>query len=212
MLLKGLSRVASTYAPSRSLSFDVVHIFKALQMIEKDGHVSRASLGEDLALGQGVIRTLVRHMKTANFIETTNGGTRMARKGKAVYNELAQAIPAETGLPTCSLAVGRFNYAVLLKSLSYSIKTGVEQRDAAIRMGASGATTLLFQDGRFSMPNSTSDSLRNEPKIKKMLLERLTPEDSDAVIIGTSDERMIISEIAAKHAALHTLSDHEKHA
>ena len=212
MLLKGLARVASRYAPSRPLSFDVVHIFKTFQVIERDGHASRASLGKDLALGQGVIRTLVRHMKAADLIETTNGGTKMTKRGKAVYDELARAVSAETPLPTCSVAVGKFNYAVLLKSLSYSIKSGVEQRDAAIRQGATGATTLLFSDGRFLMPNSSTDSLRNEPKIKKVLLEKLKPEDGDAVIIGTSDKSLIVSEIAAKHAALDTLSSHEKHA
>jgi len=211
MLIKGLSKVASRYAPSRPLSFDVVHIFKTLQMIEKSGHVSRASLGEGLALGQGVIRTLVKHMQRANLINTTNGGTKMTRKGAAVYAELVQAIPAEVSLPSCSVAIGKFNYAVILKSLSYAIKSGVEQRDAAIKLGATGATTLLFHDSRFSMPNSSADSLLNEPKVKEALLKNLSPEDGDAIIIGSSDESQIISELAAKHAALFTLRAHEKH-
>ncbi|MGA7368407.1 MAG: DUF4443 domain-containing protein [Nitrososphaeraceae archaeon] len=34
-----------------------------------------------------------------------------------------------------SLCLGKFNYAILLKQLSFAIKSGIEQRDAAIKMG-----------------------------------------------------------------------------
>jgi hypothetical protein len=212
MLIKGLSKVASRYAPSRPISFDVVHIFKTLQMIESGGHASRASLGENLALGQGVIRTLIRHMKAAGLIATTNGGTKMTRKGVAVHEELVRAIAAETPLSNSRVAVGKFNYAVLLKSLAYGIKSGIEQRDAAIKMGGTGATTLVFRDSQFVMPNSNKDSLRDEDKVRRTLLEKLRPEDGDVIIIGTSDNSAIIAELAAKHAALFTLKNHEKHA
>lgn len=37
--------------------------------------------------------------------------------------------------PKCSIALGKFNYAILLKQLSFAIKSGIEQRDAAIKMG-----------------------------------------------------------------------------
>ncbi len=48
MLISALEKVATKYAPSRALSFDVVHIFKTLQLIENIGHVSRGLLCEEL--------------------------------------------------------------------------------------------------------------------------------------------------------------------
>ncbi|HYZ58886.1 MAG TPA: DUF4443 domain-containing protein [Nitrososphaeraceae archaeon] len=67
-------------------------------------------------------------------------------------------------LPKCSIALGNFNYVVLLKQHSHAIKSGVEQRDAAIKIGAKGATTLLFKQNKFMMPSSTNyDSLQKEP-------------------------------------------------
>jgi hypothetical protein len=43
MYVKALAKIANRYAPSRVLSF-IVHNFKALQLMEEKGHVSRALL------------------------------------------------------------------------------------------------------------------------------------------------------------------------
>jgi len=79
--VKTLQKVADRYAPSRMLSFDMVHVFKTLQLIQENGHVSREKLCEDLGLGEGTIKTLVRHLKMQNLIESTNAGTKMTKKG-----------------------------------------------------------------------------------------------------------------------------------
>ena len=77
---------------------------------------------------------------------------------------------------------------VLLKQHSHAIKSGVEQRDAAIKIGAKGATTLLFKQNKFVMPSNTNyDSLQKEPKIAKLLISTLNSEEGDAIIIGSDD-------------------------
>lgn len=210
--VKVVTGVATRYAPSRVLSFSEVHILKTLQLLKENRRVSRVLLCKELALGEGSIKTLVKHMKMNDLIATTNGGTRMTTKGKAICDGLASSIPAETSLPKCSIALGKFNHAVLLKSLSYVVKSGIEQRDAAIRMDATGATTLLYKDKKLVMPtNIHQDSLRKEPAIRKLLIEKLKPEQEDVIIIGSSDDNHRIAELAAKNAALSTLVSHEDH-
>ena len=49
-------------------------------------------------------------------------------------------------MPKCSIALGKFNYVILLMNYGFAIKSGIEQRDAAIKMGALGATTLLYNN------------------------------------------------------------------
>ena len=83
--VKTLQKVADRYAPSRMLSFDMVHVFKTLQLIQENGHVSREKLCEDLGLGEGTIKTLVRHLKMQNLIESTNAGTKMTKKGRLIF-------------------------------------------------------------------------------------------------------------------------------
>ena len=100
---------------------------------------------------------------------------------------------------------------VLLKQFGFAIKSGIEQRDAAIKMGATGATTLLFKDDKFVMVCTNYDSLADEPRIAKFLVEKLRPEDGDVIIIGSTTENQRIAELAAKNAALLTIMDHEEH-
>ena len=124
----------------------------------------------------------------------------MSDKGKKFFAELLSSIPAECRIPKCSIAVGKFNYAILLKQLSLAIKSGIEQRDAAIKVGGMGATTLLFRKGKFMMPITNYDSLRKEPQVYRLLIEKLSPEDGDVVIIASHDKDGRIAELSAKSA------------
>jgi hypothetical protein len=212
--IKALFKVAGKYAPSRTISFDIVHIFKTLQLVDERGHVSRGLLSKELALGGGVVKTLIRHLKMQDMIHTTKSGTKMAEKGKSIYSHLRSSIPAEMSVPKCSVALGKFNYAVLLKQFNFAIKSGLEQRDAAIKLGAKGATTLLYKNARFVMPSTegTFDPLHTEPEIRSLLITRFqTIEDGDAIIIGSDDVSKRSAELAAKSAALLTIMNHEKH-
>lgn len=210
--IRSLQKICNNYAPSRVISFNMVHVFKALQLVKSRGHISRDLLSKELGLGEGSIRTLMRHLQMNNMIKATNAGTTMTQKGEALLLELLSSIPTEMNLPKCSIALGKFNYVVLLKQHSHAIKSGVEQRDAAIKIGAKGATTLLFKQNKFVMPSSTNyDSLQKEPKISKLLIRMLNPEEGDAIIIGSDDMHEKRSEFAAKSAALLTIMNHEKH-
>ena len=168
---------------------------------------------KELGLGEGSIRTLIRHLQMNNMIIATNAGTTMTQKGEALLSELLSSIPAEMTLPKCSVALGKFNYAVLLKQHSHAIKSGIEQRDATIKIGAKGATTLLFKDTKFMMPsnNTNYDSLQNEPHISRLLKRTLNPEEGDAIIIGSDDAHKKESEHPQRMLPLLTIRNHEKH-
>jgi hypothetical protein len=209
--IKTLQEVSSRYAPSRILSFDIAHVFKALQLINTRGHISRDLLCRELNLGEGSIKTLVKHLMMENMIETSNAGTKMSDKGKKFFAELHSSIPAECGIPKCSIALGKFNYAILLKKLGSAINIGIEQRDAAIKVGGIGATTLLFRKGKFMMPTANIDSLRKEPQIHRLLIEELSPKDGDVVIVASSDKNRRIAELSAKSAGLFTVMNHKNH-
>ncbi|MDQ6722806.1 MAG: hypothetical protein M3Z01_00875 [Thermoproteota archaeon] len=217
MYVKALTQIASRYAPSRMLSFELVHIFKVFQLFSKHEHISRALLCQELSLGEGSVRTLVKHLKMQGLINTTNHGTTLTDKGKTISAALVRSIPSETDIPQCSIALGKFNYVVLLKQASFAIKSGIEQRDAAIKVGALGATTLLYHDHRFFMPGAYSsftpdNSLQKvEPDIAKFLIYHLGPEDGDVIIIGSDNQELHSAEFGAKNAALFTIMNHDKH-
>jgi hypothetical protein len=205
-----LTKVTERYAPSRLLSFDLVHVFKTMQLLEDKKKISRSLLMRELDLGEGSVKTLVKHMKMSKLIENSNAGMWFTDKGRTVYSKLHFSIPEEMDIPKCSIALGKFNHAVLVKDLAHGIKSGIEQRDAAIKSGAVGATTMIFRNGELFMPNTRENLLRNEPKIYSLIVKEFKPEDNDVIIIGSSEDKKT-AEMAAKSAALRTISDHEKH-
>ena len=210
--LKALTKIASRYAPSRMLSFELVHIFKVFQLLDKNEHVSRTLLCQELSLGEGSVRTLVKHLKMQSLVKSTNTGTRLTEKGKALTSELLQSIPSEANMPKCSIALGKFNYVILLRNYGFAIKSGIEQRDAAIKMGALGATTLLYKDYKFVMPGAyNEDSLQKESDIANLLIDKLKPKENDVIIVGSDNKNLRLAEFGAKNAALLTIMGHETH-
>ena len=209
-VIKTLTQVADRYAPSRVISFDIAHVFKTLQLMSRNGRISRSLLTSELGLGEGAVKTLVKHLKMYNLVETSNGGMWMSDKGFRIYQKLEDTIPKEMEIPKCSIALGKYNYVVLIKGLESEIGSGIEQRDTAIKMGATGATTLLFQEGKFYMPGRNQDSLRSDLDIRNKMIQVLHPEDSDVIIIGSAEKKKV-AEFSAKNSALLTVSNHHKH-
>jgi hypothetical protein len=192
------------------LSFDLVHVFKTMQMMSDSKKISRSTMMQELGLGEGSIKTLVKHLKMYGLVDNSNAGMWLTSKGETLYAKLHVSIPREMDIAKCSVALGKFNHAVLLKNMAYAIKSGIEQRDAAIKAGAVGATTLLCKNERLVLPGTGEDLMRNDQKIHSLIMEKLSPEQNDVIIIGSSQSKKI-AEMAAKSAALYTIEDHEKH-
>ncbi len=204
-----ISKVAERNAPSRMLSFDLVHVFKTMQMMEENKRISRSLMMKELGLGEGSVKTIVKHMKASGLVENSNAGMWLTNKGRSIYAKLHILIPKEMDIPKCSIALGRFNHAVLIKDMAYNIRSGIEQRDAAIKSGAVGATTLVFRNERLVLPGTGEDLMRNDQKIHSLIIEKMIPNENDVIIIGSSQSKKI-AEMAAKSAALYTIEIHEK--
>ena len=206
-LIHSLSKVVERHAPSRMLSFDLAHLFKTMQMMANSKRISRSLMMRELELGEGSVKTLVKHMKMYGLVENSNAGMWLTNKGNNIYTKLHQLIPKEMDIAKCSVALGRFNHAILLKNMADNIRSGIEQRDVAIKAGAVGATTLIFKNQRLVLPDTNEDLLRNDQKVHSLIIERLAPEENDVIIIGSSQDKKI-AEMAAKSVALYTIEDH----
>lgn len=211
LVINTLNSISSRYAPSRILSFNSAHVFKTLQLIDSEGYVSRTLLIKELGLGEGSIKTLIKHLKMQKMVTTTNKGTVMSQRGRKIFEEMSRHICAEMPVPKSTISISEYNYATLLRSLKVDIKQGVEQRDVAIKMGAKGATTLIYKEGKFLIPGSKFNALRGEKEIEKILKNNLKPINNDIILIGSDDLSYITAELASKAAALHTLENHKHH-
>lgn len=187
------------------LTFSIPHVFKALQLLSKEKFVSRATFGKEIHLGEGAIKTLISHLKEARMIETTKSGSFLTDNGEKFTKQIQKVIPNECKIKKCSVVRGKNNHAIILKNYDFSIKSGLEQRDYAILYGSTGCTTILFKENRFVFPGESKDCFRKDEKTKKHILENLSPEEGDVIIISSANDPFV-AEISAKNSALWTLA------
>lgn len=129
------------------------------------------------------------------------------KKGEKLWNTLHTAFPRKAMLEKSGLTLGTFNVALLVKESGSKVKFGMEQRDAALMAGAKGATTLVFTDGKLTVPPGHRNVAKDFPRVYEELVGKLRPEENDAIVVGSADtvER---AEYGALAAAL-TLLDND---
>ncbi|NWG08936.1 MAG: DUF4443 domain-containing protein [Nitrososphaerales archaeon] len=201
--LKTIDKVVKRIAPGPSPSFTPTHIFMTLEALSSKSPIGRTKLSNTLKLGEGATRTLVKRLQREGIIKSTKSGCVLTNSGKEIISDLGSRISEDLEIPPSSYTLGRFNVAVLIRSSASVIGYGVEQRDAALKAGAMGATTLTYKEGKFMMPGK-KDAFKGSPEILNMLIEKLKPKEGDSIVIGSADDRKN-AEFGAKAAALETL-------
>jgi predicted transcriptional regulator len=205
-LLDEVERVMHRLAPGPAPSFNEAHIIKALEIIGDYGSVGRVRLSKEVGLGEGTTRTLLRHLKSAGIIKGSRRGIILSEEGKAVFSDLRNKLSEGVEVPSSRLTVGPFNVAVLVRDSAQAVKSGMEQRDMAIKSGASGATTLVFSNNKLSMPTREDDISISMPSLHKQLLTKFNPKENDVIIVGSGENREL-AEIGAKMAAIRLLKN-----
>ena len=87
---------------------------------------------------------------------------------------------------------------------AHLIRSGLEQRDAAIKVGALGATTLVFSHNKLTMPGVNEDIFKGIQPVYDTLITELKPRENDVIIIGSATE-IRSAEYGAKAAAFELL-------
>ncbi len=203
-LIETLEKTASKLAPGRAPYFVEVHVIKTLMLIGSEGPVGRGRLARAMMLGEGTVRTLLRHLEHQGLVKTSKAGIALTEKGRRLYSELQSKMGIVVEVPRSSITVGSSNIALLVKNSAKAIKGGIEQRDAAIAIGAKGATTLTFKANKLSMPLVSEDVFRDVPQICEKLILELKPKENDAIVIGSAQDKLT-AEFGAIAAALETL-------
>ena len=66
-------------------------------------------------------------------------------------------LPRKAILGKNELTFAEHNVALLVRGRSENVSKGLEQRDAAVRVGTTGAITLVFTDNRLLLPTISKD-------------------------------------------------------
>ncbi|MCS7120870.1 MAG: DUF4443 domain-containing protein [Nitrososphaerota archaeon] len=182
-----IEEVVRENAPGPSPSFTIYDAVRFLSIIASEGLVGRARLSEMLGLGEGATRTLILKMVNKGLISTSKKGCKLTEKGEKIWRSLKAHIPVMVELKEKNeLTLARYNVAVLVRG-GANVRKGLEQRDASIRAGAKGASTIVVKHGRLILPAVSDDVSRDFPKAFTHIIQSLNPEEGDVVIICSAD-------------------------
>jgi predicted transcriptional regulator len=181
-----IESLASPKGPGPSTTFSMFHIFYALELLAKKP-IGRNKLAEKLNVGEGAIRTIISRLKGAGLIVTSKEGCILTDKGLSIWKSFVEVYPKRAEIGKTALTTSKYNYAFLVKDKAHKVKSGIDQRDAAIMGGARRALVIVSKNGRL-MIESVSNSIEDEfPEAASEILEKLNPEDNDVIIIAGAD-------------------------
>jgi hypothetical protein len=199
MTLEALRDVLSSDYKGPRAVFSEVHVLKAMLAIGAAGSVGRGKLGSLVGLGQGEVRTLIKRLKENDLIRIQPDGCRLSRKGEREFAKLKEKIPWSSRVDAKSLGIGDECAAVLVRGAGNEVRKGIEQRDAAVRVGAQGAFTAVFAEGRFTIPGEGTDCERDGPRGLWSATRSAGPREGDVLIVvgAESDEAAELGTLAA---------------
>lgn len=183
-------------------SFERAHLLLAFITIGETGVIGRQSLAVRSGLGEGAVRTVIKKLREDGYAGTTASGCYLTTSGKRIFRSIQEKFSPIVSLNASTLTVGVFHVAMAARGAARNMKTGLEQRDAAVKIGATGASTYIIKSGKFAIPGGSSDCEKDFPgKVWSALREQLSPKNGDAVILcGASDETT--AKLGALSAAL----------
>lgn len=178
-----IESLASPKGPGPSTTFSVFHIFSALELIAKKP-IGRNKLAKKMKVGEGAVRTIISRLRDSGLIATSKEGCVLTEKGISVWHNFESVFPKRVEIKKTALTTSDYSYSFLVKNKGDKVKSGIDQRDAAIMGGARRAIVIVFKSGRLII-DSVSDSVKKDfPEAAGIILEKLNPEENDVIIIA----------------------------
>jgi predicted transcriptional regulator len=181
-----IESLASPKGPGPSTTFSMFHIFYALELVAKKP-IGRNKLAEKLNVGEGAIRTIISRLKDSGLIVTSKEGCTLTDKGLSIWKNFETAFPKRVEIEKTALTTSEYNYAFLVKNKGHKVKSGIDQRDAAIMGGARRALVIVFKNGQLIIESISNSIEKDFPEAANVILRDLKPEDNDAIIIAGAD-------------------------
>ena len=182
-----IESLASPKGPGPSTTFSMFHIFYALELMAEKP-IGRTKLAEKLNVGDGAIRTIISRLKNAGLIVTSKEGCNLTDKGLSVWKNFAEVFPKRVKIEKTPLTTSEYNYAFLVKNRGHKVKSGIDQRDAAIMGGARRAVVIVSKNGHLVIESISNSIEKDFPEAANKILKGLKPEDNDVIIIAGADD------------------------
>ncbi len=150
VILDSMDFIFHTYSgEGPTPKFFPYHIWKAYDLINNEGPIGRKALSQALGIGEGSTRTIIDKMIKNGSINNTQRGVVLTEHGVKQFQNSGIVV---TPIRLKEITVSDLDCAVLVKGMASHVSTGYEQMNEAVRAGASGATSLVFNKWKTYFP------------------------------------------------------------
>ena len=163
-----------------------------LLAIQDEEHLGRYRLVLILGLPDGVTRGLLIKLARMGYVKTEKFvGRSLTPKGEKRLTELLANlnVHAIREIDAGDLSLGPKSVVAHIRDGARSVRSGIEQRDAAIRAGAAGAITVIYHDEMFLLPPDGFDLSEKNRIIAERLRKEFEPLEGDALVIGSGGDK-----------------------
>ena len=88
-----------------------------------------------------------------------------------------------TEIGETELTNAKYNYAILVKDSGHKVKSGIEQRDAAIVAGANRAVIMVSRGGHLIIESVSNNLEQQFPSVMEKILTTLQPEENGVIVL-----------------------------
>ena len=183
-------RIIDTPQYGPMFRFTDANVYWALYVLSDGKRMGRKRLAEEIGVGEGSMRRILETLRQWEMITIKQTGITITRSGlgflaeipiKVVDLDLKDAIVGTYG----QAVVGTYGQAVVVYGVGKKIENGMQQRDAGIKAGATGCTTLVIRNGVLTVPPDWNMDEKN-PAVAARVREVTNITEDDAIIVGSA--------------------------
>ena len=176
--------------------FSDANIYWALHLLSDGRRVGRKKLSDMVGIGEGSMRRIIDTLKEWNFITVKQTGITITKGGQVFLAQIPiRVVEVDIGEST----VGDYSQSVLVLDVADKVYNGMQQRDAGIKVGATGCTTIVIREGVLMIPPDWNIDERN-PELAYKIRKETGITQNDIIIVGSADAKILAIEAAINAA------------
>ena len=178
--------------------FNDANVYWSLHLLSDGRRMGRKRLADEVGVGEGSMRRIIDTLKEWDFINIKQTGITITKAGLSFLEQLPLR---PVNIFVEGSVAGACQQGVLVLGGADKVVNGMEQRDAGIKVGADGCTTIVIRDGVLMIPPDWNMDEKT-PDLAYKIRKEIGMTQSDALIIGGGETQALATEAAITAALL----------
>ena len=174
-------RIIDTPQYGPMFRFTDANVYWALYVLSDGKRMGRKRLSEEIGVGEGSMRRILETLRQWDMITIKQTGITITRSGLGFLSEIPIKV---VDIDLKDSIVGDYSQAVVVYGVGKKIENGMQQRDAGIKVGATGCTTLVIRNGVLMIPPDWNMD-EKKPEVAARVREVTNITENDAIIVGS---------------------------